>query len=169
MPTQILVINPRTYHLIKSPRIYGEGSVVDWYRQVQVVRSKQTTDYGWMHWRSGGGYTDFSQMEVIQTVTLAESQSEFDLDLTPTTTHAAYLVEEAERATLPSLSGWLSPTGELRRCKSYAHDSFAAYILQKDQIDLKQEGWMRLNDAGHSLDQPNEAQASWLIAHRDWE
>ncbi len=73
-------------------------------------------------------YYDIQNLEIVQ----AETKEELDWNDT--------IILNNNLKT-----GWLSPDGKFYGCKEYQHGMQAVLIHKKDEFELEQEGWIRIN------------------------
>lgn len=134
MKNGIVYPSPRTYHLIRSVTTFPNPAClpltgVNWYRKVEIYKHGVFDIAGWSGWR-GGGWTIFSDFEILETHVLYEGEDVYDLDLTRTSMYEDLMRKGEEQrvsnltSPRPSLSGflpgrgvppvWLSPARHLR-------------------------------------------------------
>jgi len=73
-------------------------------------------------------YLDIQNLEIVQ----AKTKEELDWNDT-------IILDKTLR------TGWLSPEGKFFGCKEYQHGMQAKIIHNKDEFQLEQEGWIRIN------------------------
>lgn len=131
------------FHLVESSSYGTDKKHVLWRYCANALggRGEQvdpsTPGAYWVNSNGGGCGVDPS--DVILDVCDVESEDALDWSVT---TVYAELVENNDREGL--FTGWLSPSGELHRCKYHEHDSYAYYVLNKEVNVLERLGWARV-------------------------